>query len=77
MAYLYAMLIRRMQQWACIIVRCFKAFVFWDGGTHASWFYYSDTGASEVTRSALHSATIVVADLFVVSFPLSIISPER
>ncbi|KAL1750228.1 hypothetical protein FB107DRAFT_294689 [Schizophyllum commune] len=52
-------------QWTCIIVRCFKAFIFWEGGTHASWFYYSDTGASEVTRSALHSATIVVADLFI------------
>ncbi|KAI5888139.1 uncharacterized protein SCHCODRAFT_02601797 [Schizophyllum commune H4-8] len=53
-------------QWMCIVIRSFKAFVFWKGGTHASWFYYSNTGASEVTRSAFHSATIVVADLFVI-----------
>ncbi|KAL1672534.1 hypothetical protein EV122DRAFT_294803 [Schizophyllum commune] len=59
--------IAALGQWTCIIVRCFKAFVFWEGGTHASWFYYSDTGASEVTRSAFHSATIVVADMFVIS----------
>ncbi|KAI5888136.1 uncharacterized protein SCHCODRAFT_02512519 [Schizophyllum commune H4-8] len=54
-------------QWICLLIRAFKAFIFWQGGTRPYWFYFLDTGSSEVTRSAFHSATIITADLFVIS----------
>ncbi|KAL1750231.1 hypothetical protein FB107DRAFT_279831 [Schizophyllum commune] len=53
-------------QWTCLLIRAFKAFIFWEGGTRPYWFYFLDTGSSEVTRSAFHSATIITADLFVI-----------
>ncbi|KAL1742449.1 hypothetical protein HDZ31DRAFT_75513 [Schizophyllum fasciatum] len=72
----FVLSIAAIGQWACVLIRAFKAFILWEDGRHASWFYYSDTGPSEVTRSAFHSATILIADLFVIS-RLWVISDHR
>ncbi|KAL1726441.1 hypothetical protein EV714DRAFT_239383 [Schizophyllum commune] len=54
-------------EWICIVIRAFQAFVLWEGGQHADSFYANITGPSEVLRSAFHSATVTIADLFVVA----------
>ncbi|KAL1695368.1 hypothetical protein GGG16DRAFT_99992 [Schizophyllum commune] len=54
-------------EWICIVIRAFQAFILWEGGQHADSFYANITGPSEVLRSAFHSATVTIADLFVVA----------
>ncbi|KAL1742452.1 hypothetical protein HDZ31DRAFT_43231 [Schizophyllum fasciatum] len=54
-------------QWICVVIRAFQAFILWDGGTSAAAFYSQITGPSEVARSAFHSATIIIVDLFVIA----------
>ncbi|KAI5827198.1 hypothetical protein K523DRAFT_330577 [Schizophyllum commune Tattone D] len=54
-------------EWICIVIRAFQAFILWEGGQHADNFYANITGPSEVLRSAFHSATVTIADLFVVA----------
>ncbi|KAL1679670.1 hypothetical protein EV122DRAFT_209658 [Schizophyllum commune] len=54
-------------QWICLVIRAFQAFILWEGGQHADSFYANITGTSEVLRSAFHSATVTIADLFVVA----------
>ncbi|KAL1731748.1 hypothetical protein EV714DRAFT_271311 [Schizophyllum commune] len=54
-------------QWICLVIRAFQAFILWEGGQHADSFYANITGTSEVLRSAFYSATVTIADLFVVA----------
>ncbi|KAI4524689.1 hypothetical protein K525DRAFT_147737, partial [Schizophyllum commune Loenen D] len=64
---LSAMITGVSHEWICTVIRAFQAFILWEGGQHADNFYANITGPSEVLRSAFHSATVTIADLFVVA----------
>ncbi|KAL1742450.1 hypothetical protein HDZ31DRAFT_75514 [Schizophyllum fasciatum] len=52
-------------QWTCVVTRAFQAFIVRHDGMDAAAFFVQDVGSEEVAKGAFHSATMVVADLFV------------